>query len=63
MQDLRISRRRRRTLLRTTAPPTRREVMIPTFAESTPPVRRRPMRIRRAWVDFPCSRTRVKSLV
>lgn len=63
MHDLRISRRRRRTLLRITAPPTRREVMMPTLAESTLPVRRRPMRMRRAWDDFPCSRTRVKSLV
>ena len=63
MQDLMIPRRRRRTLLRTTAPPTRLEVIKPTLAEDTSSVLRSPTRMRLAWIDFPCSRTFAKSLV
>ena len=60
-QTLIISLRRRRTLLRITAPPTRREVIIPMRAENASSERRIPTRRRRVWDAFPWSRTRVKS--
>ena len=60
-QSLTISLRRRRTLLRITAPPTRREVIMPMRAVNTSSERRIPTRRRRVWDAFPWSRTRVKS--
>ena len=60
-QSLTISRSRRRTLLRITAPPTRREVMMPMRAVNASSDRRIPTRKRRVWDAFPWSRTRVKS--
>jgi len=51
------SRIRRRTRFRTTAPPTRREVMIPTRAGVESDVRYSPTRRRRPCADLPRSRT------
>lgn len=58
-----ISRNRRRTLLRTTAPPTRRDVMIPTLDGLPSTNLKHPTRIKRACTDRPCSRTRANSLL
>lgn len=60
---LTISRKRRRTVLRTTAPPTRRDVMIPTREGRSLDNLKHPILINRDWTDLPCSRTRVNSLL
>ena len=51
------SRRRRRILLRTTAPPTRLEVMIPALVGSEFSRLSKATRRSRPWVTRPCSRT------
>ena len=58
--SLRISRRRRRILLRVTAPPTRRDVTMPTDLEPSDSFKT-PTRKKRPWAWRPCSRTFLNS--